>query len=564
MSLISNFSYAGVVIAGLGGLIKYIKKKFKEKNLEELFEKKIQNIKNEYLTSLKSQIEKDKDTLFSKELSEFDINEFNNIIDSIYNQENFYNLMENNIKESIKKLNFHQESNTFNVLILGPAGVGKSTLINTILKLDKNEEALTGIGKTKTIGEPKSYESNKMKGLKLYDSQGIDKAKYGMKEMLNSAKNLINSMAEKDDINNFIHCIWYCVTGVRFEDIERDSLIELMKLYDDETLPIIIVYTKAFDDIESDNMLSEINKICSTYNRKINTIKIVAKKREIKSGNNKLVIQPHGLKELIELTFNKIEKAVESAFFNSVKIHIRNDYNKKMTNIHKKLENNINNQINNFSGIPLRNLKTKDLEIINYIIRILIYEEDSSKKLLENSENLLKDFLTKFSKYVNEKYQNYIENLVQQKCTELAMKYLQFQEFNEKETDQKNNNKKVDNENNIFTKEIINYVQKEIINYLNIQNLFESEQNETKKKDMNEWMNISKKEINSEIGGKIEDSILKNATKFIVNNFIDKIKNSMVETHKTILFNINSFLLEHMGNQIHDISENLINIFQNK
>lgn len=561
MSLFSNFGYAGIIIASFGGLIKYMKKKYKDRNLEKLFEKKITEIKQDYLKSLKSQIEKDKETLFSTELSNFNINEFNTIIDSIYTQENFQNLLEKKIKSSILNLNFHQESTTFNILILGPAGVGKSTLINSILKLDKNEEAPTGIGKTKTIGEPKSYESPKMKGLKLYDSQGIDKAKYGIKEMLNSAKNLINSMAEKDNINNFIHCIWYCVTGVRFEDVERDSLIELMKLYDDETLPIIIVYTKAFDDVESEKMLEEINKICSTHNRKINCVKIVAKKREIKSGNNKFVIKEHGMKELIQMTFEKIEKAVESAFFNSVKIRIRNDYNKKMKNIHKKLEIDVNNQINNFNDLPIKNLKTKDLEIIKFVIRILIFEEDVTKKLSENSEKLLIDFLTKFSKYINEKYQKYIENLVEQKCTELAIKYLQFQEISEKEKEQKNQNN--NNENN-FTKEIINHIQKEIVNYLNIQSLFENEQNENNKKDMNEWMGISKSEISNEIEGKIENIILKNSTKFIVNNFIEKISNSMVETHKNILFNINSFLLEHMGKEIKNISDKLINIFQNK
>ena len=562
MSLFSNFGYAGIIIASFGGLIKYMKKKYKDRNLEKLFEKKITEIKQDYLKSLKSQIEKDKETLFSTELSNFNINEFNTIIDSIYTQENFQNLLEKKIKSSILNLNFHQESTTFNILILGPAGVGKSTLINSILKLDKNEAAPTGIGKTKTIGEPKSYESPKMKGLKLYDSQGIDKAKYGIKEMLNSAKNLINSMAEKDNINNFIHCIWYCVTGVRFEDVERDSLIELMKLYDDETLPIIIVYTKAFDDVESEKMLEEINKICSTHNRKINCVKIVAKKREIKSGNNKFVIKEHGMKELIQMTFEKIEKAVESAFFNSVKIRIRNDYNKKMKNIHKKLEIDVNNQINNFNDLPIKNLKTKDLEIIKFVIRILIFEEDVTKKLSENSEKLLIDFLTKFSKYINEKYQKYIENLVEQKCTELAIKYLQFQEISEKEKEQKNNNN--NNENNHFTKEIINHIQKEIVNYLNIQSLFENEQNENNKKDMNEWMGISKSEISNEIEGKIENIILKNSTKFIVNNFIEKISNSMVETHKNILFNINSFLLEHLGKEIQNISNKLINIFQNK
>ena len=68
----------------------------------------------------------------------------------------------------------------------------------------------------------------------------------------------------------------------------------------------------------------------------------------------------------------------------------------KMKKIHKKLEIDVNNQINNFNDLPIKNLKTKDLEIIKYVIRILIYEEDVTKKLSENSENLLNDFLTKY------------------------------------------------------------------------------------------------------------------------------------------------------------------------
>ena len=62
MSLFSNFGFAGIIIASFGGLLKYMKKKYKDHNLEKLFEKKILEIKHEYISSLKSQIEKDKET----------------------------------------------------------------------------------------------------------------------------------------------------------------------------------------------------------------------------------------------------------------------------------------------------------------------------------------------------------------------------------------------------------------------------------------------------------------------------------------------------------------------
>ena len=46
--------------------------------------------------------------------------------------------------------------------MLSPSGVGKSTLINSILELPKDKEALTKSIDPCTIGEPKFYELNKI------------------------------------------------------------------------------------------------------------------------------------------------------------------------------------------------------------------------------------------------------------------------------------------------------------------------------------------------------------------------------------------------------------------
>jgi hypothetical protein len=49
----------------------------------------------------------------------------------------------------------------------------------------------------------------------------------------------------KGNQDNFILCIWYCITGTRFEDVEEETLKTLSEIYDDAKLPIIIVYTQA-------------------------------------------------------------------------------------------------------------------------------------------------------------------------------------------------------------------------------------------------------------------------------------------------------------------------------
>ena len=233
------------------------------------------------------------------------------------------------IEEKIKNYKFSENFNHFNILILGRAGIGKSTLINSILELEGLEAAKTGIGKAITYGEPKGYISNKKKGLRLWDSQGIDKEKYHISKAVESVKNLINEASINNEPDKFIHCIWYCVTGDRFEESERESLIELMKIYDDDTLPIIIVYTEAYNEEDVESVSEEIKKVLKEKINKIkeiNICQVVAKNKEIKIGGNNFVIEKMGIKQLMDISLKKIILAVNSACFYSFKNKLKNDY----------------------------------------------------------------------------------------------------------------------------------------------------------------------------------------------------------------------------------------------
>ena len=86
------------------------------------------------------------------------------------------------------------------------------------------------------------YESNKIPFLRLADSRGIENDKYSVEEVVKSIENFVNSQIQLKDQDKFIHCIWYCITGSRFEDIEAESLKRLAALYDNNKLPIIVVY----------------------------------------------------------------------------------------------------------------------------------------------------------------------------------------------------------------------------------------------------------------------------------------------------------------------------------
>ena len=43
---------------------------------------------------------------------------------------------------------------------------------------------------------------------------------FGAKEVKNEAEKFINDQLQTKDMNNFIHCFWYCITGTKFEEAE--------------------------------------------------------------------------------------------------------------------------------------------------------------------------------------------------------------------------------------------------------------------------------------------------------------------------------------------------------
>ena len=87
------------------------------------------------------------------EQKENDLNsKLNEYIDKIVDNENGENLVSLRIDNSLEKLSKQMselEVKHLNILLLGPSGVGKSTLINSILKLDEDKMAKAIISTSK-------------------------------------------------------------------------------------------------------------------------------------------------------------------------------------------------------------------------------------------------------------------------------------------------------------------------------------------------------------------------------------------------------------------------------
>ena len=307
------------------------KKNSEYKNLAEKLEANKKELEKKFINFVDQKIITDNS--FQEEvLTKYNTELLLSTIKSLFQELNIPNSINKELEHNLTTNEFSQKLNHFNILILGRAGIGKTTLINSILQFEgTDKELLTGEGTSKTIGPPIGYVSDSVKGLRLWDSQGIDKEKYNIPKVVEDVKELINQASINNDPDKFIHCIWYCISGNRFETSESESISELMSIYDDDTLPIIIVYTEAYSDKIAEDVCFEVKKVLNDIVNKekikeINIIPVLAKDKEIIVGDISDTVEKYGIKPLMDISVKKIMGAVNSACFFSFKNKLKKNY----------------------------------------------------------------------------------------------------------------------------------------------------------------------------------------------------------------------------------------------
>ena len=303
-------------------------------NQKKLLEEAKKNAENESINKKYSIYEKYKkeneNIIFSqilKEMSETDIS-FDNLtkdlVSLIAKNEKFSinirTFMEDKIS-SLKEENIILNISHFNILIMGNTGVGKSTLLNKVLK---DKLAKTCLGKPCTQGEPKPYESEKAKGIRIWDSKGIENGKYNIEIANKEIKKTIKSLISQNDPDKFIHCIWYCIYSNRFTD---EEIVNLTNCYDSyiEKLPIIVVFTQSENQKKTNAMMDYVKKEfekkrnngfnqIEEANNNIKFLKVLAKESENDFG----VVKFFGIYNLVNETCESSKIGIESSCIHSL------------------------------------------------------------------------------------------------------------------------------------------------------------------------------------------------------------------------------------------------------
>ena len=200
-----------------------------------------------------------------------------------------------------------------NVMLLGTSGCGKSTLINAMLG---EEKADTGVGEAVTR-EIAVYQSDTLP-FRMIDTVGYEFDFFHQHRIKNDIAKFGREGVRQKNVEKLIHMIWYCIdgTGKRIDQ----SVLEYIKSVSEDWkgVPIILVFTKSYSEIEEKENIemakNAIHKYNSGHLRNPLVIEdIVPVVARIYPINEAFSVSPRNLDILVEKTNELAPKAIQMA-----------------------------------------------------------------------------------------------------------------------------------------------------------------------------------------------------------------------------------------------------------
>ena len=408
------------------------KKLQKGKEAKSLYEKEVEKIKTIRYKEIESEFKKNEKDFCKEEISKFDQEKITTFIKKFLKTEKIPKFIVNyliqliSLNKDVVKIIEH-----LNIILVGPSGVGKSTLIKSILDVDIK----TGFGATQTQ-KIEYFESDKIPFIRLIDSRGIEKdITSGVNTTCKKIKDFIKTQIDTKDYDKFIHVIWYCWTGTRLEKSEVNLLKELSKQYSLETLPVIIVYTNAVFEEEIEKAKKYVKEELKLDNEFIDVLAL-EKKAEDK------IFEPKNLDYLREKSIELAKSAIKSSVYDGLIEEIKERIQFTIKGFTTELKENINKEAKNYIEKMNENFKIEELYektkniITNVLYKYFILTKDGENMELDQNPVLrcgdvefsftkesllhLDDFTTDYFKEILNSYQNNLEKFLSKYSKELA------------------------------------------------------------------------------------------------------------------------------------------------
>ena len=294
--------------------------------------------------------------------------------------EEFLNIYCQNFIQSFKvhsktiAQNYNVKSNKFqinhiNFIVIGQAGTGKSTFINSSLQLSEDKKAKEGDGESVTE-QSTLYSSDKLQMIRMWDTQGID-YEIDQNYILNEVKRLVNDGLQRGP-DNYINIILYCTTGKRFQKKDGEMIHKIMQLYPMDNLPVIITQLQVYCKSDQQKMEKKILEILKNHleNNIVEKIPIKTVISKDKIDEN-FVAKAKGIPELLKCAFDMTGRAITSATFKK--------FSEDIKNLCKEyVDNRIDFILNIFAN---------EMEILNVAKSMFKSEED---KIFKKNNNKIK------------------------------------------------------------------------------------------------------------------------------------------------------------------------------
>lgn len=186
-----------------------------------------------------------------------------------------------------------------NVLVIGNSGVGKSTLINSVLG---DEKAKTGYGSSGTTVKLEIYESAEIP-FRIIDTIGFEPSFIKEHKAINAVKKWSKDSAKKGKEDSEINVIWFCVEGTTSKLFPKTikDLSKATAMW--KTVPIVVVITKSYSVPERELNIKMVKDAFAMQKRHSKNLKdIVPVVASIYTLNDTAFAAPEGITELIDMT----------------------------------------------------------------------------------------------------------------------------------------------------------------------------------------------------------------------------------------------------------------------